>query len=181
MERGFPTLIPYVNMPAICEHAGMRGAVRQRRVGVVGSGFAWATAARCLVCAIWMAAVVAAPASDKPSLPVAADQVVAHVSKSIAWYRRIVALQQLPADPEDTISHDRLNQTALRALRLAFDFGRAAAALAAVESAAKAAPAKTGSSAQASGNGQPSSSSAPEQASSSADMATNFDRAAARL
>jgi small-conductance mechanosensitive channel len=67
---------------------------------------------------------------SQPQLPVPADQVVAHTSKTIDWYRRVIALQQLPVNPDDVVSRDRLSQTALTAVRLAFDFGRAAAALA---------------------------------------------------
>jgi small-conductance mechanosensitive channel len=42
----------------------------------------------------------------------------------------MTALQQSPVDSDDVVTRDRLNQTALTALQLAFDFGHAAAALA---------------------------------------------------
>src|SRR5579863_9950923 len=71
-----------------------------------------------------------ASAPTQSALPIPPDQVVAHVSQSLTWYRRIMALEQLPADSEEVLNHERLDQTALKALRLAFDFGRAAAALA---------------------------------------------------
>jgi small-conductance mechanosensitive channel len=57
--------------------------------------------------------------------------VVNHVSRTITWYRRIMALQQIPADSDDIVPRDRLSQTALTSVQLAFDFGRAAGAMAA--------------------------------------------------
>ncbi|HYL72222.1 MAG TPA: hypothetical protein VEY89_13055, partial [Candidatus Dormibacteraeota bacterium] len=47
------------------------------------------------------------------------------------WYRRITTLQQMPSYPDELILRERLTQTSLTAVRLAFDFGHAAAALAA--------------------------------------------------
>ena len=83
----------------------------------------------------------AAPSSSVPGkagappaaveLPVPPEQVVGHVSRTIAWYRRITALQQIPADSDDIVPRDRLAQTALTSLQLAFDFGHAAGAMAA--------------------------------------------------
>jgi small-conductance mechanosensitive channel len=67
----------------------------------------------------------------KVELPVPPEQVVNHVSRSIAWYRRIVALQQIPPDSDDIVPRDRLSKTALTSLQLAFEFGHAAGAMAA--------------------------------------------------
>ena len=81
-----------------------------------------------------------AKASGAPAqveLPVPPEQVVNHVSRTIAWYRRMLALQQIPADSDDIVPRDRLSQTALTSLQLSFDFGRAAGAMA---SAAQEAP-----------------------------------------
>jgi len=61
---------------------------------------------------------------------VAPEQVVNHVSRTITWYRRINALQQIPVDSDDIVPRDRLTQTALTSLQLAFDFGHAAGAMA---------------------------------------------------
>jgi small-conductance mechanosensitive channel len=55
--------------------------------------------------------------------------VVNHVSRTITWYRRIVALQQLPVDSDDVVPRDRLYQAARASLLLAFDFGHAAGKL----------------------------------------------------
>jgi len=72
-----------------------------------------------------------APASTaKVGLPVPPEQVVNHVSRTITWYRRILALQQIAADSDDIVPRDRLSQTALTSLQLSFDFGRAAGAMA---------------------------------------------------
>jgi len=66
----------------------------------------------------------------KVGLPVPPEQVVNHVSRTITWYRRILALQQTSADSDDIVPRDRLSQTALTSLQLSFDFGRAAGAMA---------------------------------------------------
>ena len=55
---------------------------------------------------------------------------VNHVSRTVSWYRGIVNLQQLPVDSEDVVPRDRLYQTALTSVELAFDFGHAASILA---------------------------------------------------
>ena len=70
------------------------------------------------------------PAPAAATLPVPPDQVVNHVSHTVSWYRGIVNLQQLPVDSEDVVPRDRLYQTALTSVELAFDFGHAASILA---------------------------------------------------
>jgi small-conductance mechanosensitive channel len=80
------------------------------------------------------AAATAAPTTaptPQPSLPLSPQQVVTHASHTIAWYRRVIALEQLPTDADEVVPRDRLYQTALTALQLAFDFGHAAGRLAA--------------------------------------------------
>jgi small-conductance mechanosensitive channel len=77
------------------------------------------------------AAATAPPPSAPGELPVPPEQVVNHVSRTITWYRRIMALQQIPADSDDIVPRDRLSQTALTSLQLAFAFGHAAGAMAA--------------------------------------------------
>jgi small-conductance mechanosensitive channel len=80
-----------------------------------------------------------APPSARVELPVSPAQVIDHVSRTIAWYRRMMALQQIPADSDDIVPRDRLSQTALTSLQLAFDFGRAAGAMASTQPTADAA------------------------------------------
>jgi small-conductance mechanosensitive channel len=75
------------------------------------------------------AATAPPPPSAPAELPVPPEQVVNHVSRTITWYRRILALQQIPADSDDIVPRDRLSQTALTSLQLAFDFGHAAGAM----------------------------------------------------
>ena len=86
-------------------------------------------------------------------LPIPPEQVVNHVSRTITWYRRILALQQIPADSDDIVPRDRLSQTALTSLQLSFDFGRAAGAMA----------------------------SATQEAPDASDQGSEIDRAAARM
>jgi small-conductance mechanosensitive channel/uncharacterized membrane protein YgcG len=101
------------------------------------------TRLRCALCGLLMTiglgTLAAAPpdgtsASTAPSttsaLPLPPKQVVTFVSDSIAWYRRVMTLQQLPIDSDDVVPSDRLYQGALTTVQLAFDFGRAAGALA---------------------------------------------------
>ena len=86
---------------------------------------------------VFFAGILSAGAATPPpptaavELPIPPEQVVNHVSRTITWYRRITALQQIPADSDDIVPRDRLSQTALTSLQLAFDFGRAAGAIAA--------------------------------------------------
>jgi small-conductance mechanosensitive channel len=95
-----------------------------------------------------------APASPaKVELPVPPEQVVNHVSRTITWYRRILALQQIPADSDDIVPRERLSQTALTSVQLSFDFGRAAGAMA----------------------------SATQEAPEASDQGSEIDRAAARM
>src|SRR5882757_6931825 len=114
------------------------------------------------------AGILSASAATTPSppaaveLPVPPEQVVSHVSRTLTWYRRIVALQQLPVDSDDVVPRDRLYQAALASLQLAFDFGHAAGRLAAKPAAA----ASTGP---------------DDNSKDSASQGTSIDRAAARM
>jgi small-conductance mechanosensitive channel len=106
-------------------------------------------------------------------LPLAPDQVVNHVSRTVGWYRGIMNLQQLPVDSEDVVPRDRLYQTALTSLQLAFDFGHAAGVL------ADRAQGSAGGSNAASG---PNHAGADEDNSQeSDDQGSSVDRAAARM
>jgi small-conductance mechanosensitive channel len=87
---------------------------------------------------VFFAGILSASAAPAPQqtaaqaeLPIPPEQVVNHVSRTITWYRRMMALQQIPADSDDIVPRDRLSQTALTSLQLAFDFGHAAGAMAA--------------------------------------------------
>ncbi|HEY6482268.1 MAG TPA: hypothetical protein VIY54_01960 [Steroidobacteraceae bacterium] len=121
-----------------------------------------------------------APASAPQSaLPLPPQQVIDYVSQTITWYRHIRALQQLPADPAAVVVRDRLSESALTALQLAFEFGHAAAVLdrplpKPAAPGSSTAPAAPGSGGQSNGqsNGQ-----SDGQSSSTGDL----DRAAERI
>jgi small-conductance mechanosensitive channel len=61
--------------------------------------------------------------------PVRSSDIVSHLERTLAWYRRVSAVDQQPEITSDLASRDRVHQAALKALQLAFDFARAEAAL----------------------------------------------------
>src|SRR6185437_3206902 len=61
--------------------------------------------------------------------PPASTDIVAHLERTIAWFRHIESLEQQPELSDDVASRERLHQISISALQLAFDFARAAAAL----------------------------------------------------
>jgi small-conductance mechanosensitive channel len=69
----------------------------------------------------------ATPEPAPAALPLSPQEVVNHVSRTITWYRSIVALQPVTVDSDDVVPRERLYQTTLTSLQLAFDFGQAAA------------------------------------------------------
>ncbi len=74
---------------------------------------------------------VAAPpaASAEPALAFTADDVRHHLGHVIDWYHRLGGLAPNAALTDDVLSRERLHQLRLTEVRLAFGFGRAAAAL----------------------------------------------------
>lgn len=70
-----------------------------------------------------------APTAALPPLPLGASKVLGHIRQTLDWYRETQSLEQVPQLSEDVVSRDRLRETAVTVTRLAFDFGRAAAAL----------------------------------------------------
>src|SRR5262245_54531002 len=65
-------------------------------------------------------------AADPPA-PLQTGEIVAHLARSIAWYRHVVAVEQSAQPSPELAAPDGPQRTATRALQLAFDFGRAAA------------------------------------------------------
>jgi small-conductance mechanosensitive channel len=114
----------------------------------------------CSACLV-AAAAEAPPAAQPAELPVSPEQVVTHIGRSISWFRRTAALQQVPVDSDDVVPRERLYQTALTSLQLAFEFGRAAASLIAKK--------QTNG-----GNG-------PDDQQNTQDQASSVDQAAARM
>lgn len=70
-----------------------------------------------------------APTPAQSPLPIAPDKVLDHLNRTVSWYRGLQPVEQLQATPEDLLSRDKLHQQSVTALRLAFDFGRACAAI----------------------------------------------------
>ncbi len=62
-----------------------------------------------------------------------AADVIAHLARTIAWYRDVTALQQISDAPADRAAGERVRRSSTRSLQLAFDYARAAAALAGPE------------------------------------------------
>jgi small-conductance mechanosensitive channel len=58
-----------------------------------------------------------------------ADEVLGHLGRTIAWFRRVQTLQPDTNASDDLVSRDRLRDTSTTALQLAFDFGHAAVPL----------------------------------------------------
>lgn len=90
-------------------------------------------------------------APTKPSaaapLSITPQQVLSHVTKTVDWYRGLGNVEQLQGTPQDLLARDRLHDESLTAVRLAFDYGRACAAIlsaAAPGTNTGAAPAATG-------------------------------------
>jgi small-conductance mechanosensitive channel len=79
------------------------------------------------------------PDSQKPStppaapsaspLPIKSEQVLSHVSRTVDWYRGLQSVEELQGTARDLLPRDRLQAQSLTALRLAFEFGRASAAI----------------------------------------------------
>ncbi len=109
------------------------------------------SAASVVISLLWPA--FAADAPSPPAPPLRTADIVAHLARTISWYRHVTAVEQSAQLPTDILARDSAQRTATRALQLAFDFARAAAPLVA--------------------SGQPAASSTPP-------AGTSMDRAAAR-
>jgi small-conductance mechanosensitive channel len=73
----------------------------------------------------------AAPQSPAavPAVPLSPAQVMAHLNRTIDWYNELSAIEQVPEFADDVIGRERIQQSSLAALQLAFTFGPAAAAV----------------------------------------------------
>ncbi|MEO8754114.1 MAG: hypothetical protein ABI624_15705, partial [Casimicrobiaceae bacterium] len=104
---------------------------RSRRIHSI----ALALAAAAVATAVWAAEPTAAPPEAAPAqapaapLGLAADDVRHHLGHVIDWYHRLGGLPANAALTDDLITRERLHQLRLTEVRLAFGFGRAAAAL----------------------------------------------------
>jgi small-conductance mechanosensitive channel len=77
-----------------------------------------------------LGAALALPAADPPPAPLHPSDIIAHLARTISWYRHVTQLEQsLPAS-SDILARENAQRSATQALQLAFDFGRAATPLA---------------------------------------------------
>jgi small-conductance mechanosensitive channel len=60
---------------------------------------------------------------------------VAHLARTISWYRRVIAVEQSSEMAVDKLERDNAQRTTTRSLQLAFDFARASLALVSPDSA----------------------------------------------
>jgi small-conductance mechanosensitive channel len=80
-------------------------------------------------CLLWALSSSLASAAPTPTTPVQPGEIVAHLARTIAWYRHVTAVEQSTQVTGDVLARDNAQRTALRALQLSFDFARAAAPL----------------------------------------------------
>ena len=73
-------------------------------------------------------AASAQPAQAKPSslLPLSATDVLAHVRHSVDWYRDLAGVEQVSLPGVDPLARSQLQEQALIAVHLSFEFGKAA-------------------------------------------------------
>ena len=64
--------------------------------------------------------------------PLQDQDILQYLSQTITWYRDVAALVQSPADSRQAMFADDLRQSSTEAVRLAFEFARAQAAIPAV-------------------------------------------------
>ena len=81
---------------------------------------------------LWTAVATAQQPLAKPSgaasvLPLTSDQVLTHVRRSVSWYRDLSSVEQISLPGVDSVARAQLQQQALTTVRLAFEFGKAAA------------------------------------------------------
>ena len=105
-------------------------------VGAVGAGAAAAHATSGSPAALAgppAAAKPATPASSPapaPVLPLSSDQVAAHLGETVDWFHHLTAgAEQVQIAGVDSVTRDKLHQQSLTGVSLAFDFGKACAAL----------------------------------------------------
>ena len=107
-----------------------RGRLAWRRVS---GGSVWAAFG--LMVLVGQPASGAAPAATPPAapaqpvLPLTSDQIAGHMGETVDWFHHLAAMEQLQIAATDSASRDKLHQESLTAVELAFDFGKACAAL----------------------------------------------------
>ena len=74
------------------------------------------------------------PTTSQPPFPLTSDQVAGHVGETVDWFHHLTPIEQLQVAAADSATRERLHQQSLTAVRLAFQFGKACAALLNAES-----------------------------------------------
>ena len=67
-----------------------------------------------------------APAHPNSLLPLTATDVLTHVRRSVDWYRDLAGVEEISLPGVDPLARSQLQQQALTAVHLAFEFGKAA-------------------------------------------------------
>ncbi|HWG54355.1 MAG TPA: hypothetical protein VN677_13760 [Gemmatimonadaceae bacterium] len=76
------------------------------------------------------AAVAQTPAAPAPPLgSVTGTDVLQHLTRTVDWYRQLIALGQSSGLADDEVDRDRLRQSSIAAVQFAFDFSNAAASV----------------------------------------------------
>ncbi|MFN0169826.1 MAG: mechanosensitive ion channel family protein [Bryobacteraceae bacterium] len=75
----------------------------------------------------------AGAAPTPPAAPLREADIVAHLARTISWYRRVTAAEQAAQSPADVLARDSVQRASTRALQMAFDFARAATPLVTAE------------------------------------------------
>lgn len=70
----------------------------------------------------------------QPAFPLTSDQVAGHAGETVDWFHHLAPIEQLQVAAADSATRERLHQQSLTAVRLAFQFAKACAALLNAES-----------------------------------------------
>jgi len=92
------------------------------------------------------------PTAPQPTFPLTSDQVAGHVGETVDWFHHLTPIEQLQVAAADSATRERLHQQSLTAVRLAFQFGRACAAVLNAESRQTAQPTAPATSPKGSGD-----------------------------
>src|SRR5579863_615810 len=120
------------------------------------------------------------PAKPSSLLPLTATEVLNHVSRSVDWYRDLSGVEQISLPGVDPLARSQLQQEALTAVHLAFEFGKSAEDILGREAQANAQQQKPGAQ-RASGGGTSAQSAAPTMAVQLEQAAVNLAARAATL
>jgi small-conductance mechanosensitive channel len=90
---------------------------------------------RAALCVVFSSLFAASPAPvlEPAATPVGAADVLAHLERTISWYRKLNAVERFPALANDVLRRETARRMSIHALQLAFDFARAQAALLTVD------------------------------------------------